>query len=142
MINRQLDTTGMRNIPGRWARWKHVPDVGTLVHILAIAHLSYSDEFAPLPGGLFAIITRVDSLSEGHVRIATCPASVYKMRRYSRWSWDHPFPFHLRGEPSTNGIRLEVVPEDVADAVRATLALDGWNLDTYMPIAVDDGWLT
>ena len=49
---------------------------------------------------------------------------------------------HQVGEIYHWVVRLEVVPDSVADAVRETLALDGWNPDTDEPMVVEDGWMT
>jgi hypothetical protein len=131
-----------REIPGMWPRWRQVPREGTIVHILAMGHLSDAagDEFSMLPGGFFAeIADDTCSLSEGVLMVLTIPQSVTQHPRFNTWNWPGPFPFHLRDGPGSNGMRLEVVPDDVVDAVRAFVALS--TGDEHQPIVVEDGWL-
>lgn len=137
---------------GIWPRWKHTPDVGTIVHILAMGHLTYAshDDFTPLAGGFFAEVAETSKfygVSEGEVHILTTPVSVTTMTTYDDatrgpWDWESSFPFHLRGTCHDNGMRFEIVPDEVQDAVRAFVELHrSTSGDSLMPIVVPDGWL-
>lgn len=132
--------TDLTNLPTIWPRWKHMPDEGTIVHILQMAHMSPDDAFAPLPGGFFAEV--IERASRPHddttIRILTVPTSLTTMTPYGDWAWDTTFPCNLREGPSGNGMRLEIVPDHIQDAVRAYVELQG--ADTT-PLVVEDGWL-
>jgi hypothetical protein len=137
-----------RTIPGQWARWKHTPDVGTIVHILAWGALTEkgADDFQPLPGGLFAQIEashHEQGMSDGKLMVLTLPGSVINLPRFKDgWDWTQEFGFHLRAPCWDNdGIRLEVVPDDVQDAVRAYITLQISNGAEDLPLVVADGWL-
>jgi len=145
---KMLDGAVYRAMPSlAWDRWSSVPRVGTIVHILAMGHLCNEDasEFSPLPGGLFAEIIDDEGTTfgeQGLLRMLTLPASVLEHPRYHLWSWECPFPIQLRGPACSNGMRLEVVPPEIQDAVRAFVALHGREPELdQMPITVEDGWL-
>lgn len=134
----------LRNIPTMWPRWKHMPDPGTIVHILANGHLTKDDEFRVLPGGFFAEVN--DSLT-GHplsfssLNIMTVPTSITEMPGFDMMPLLE-LNVHLRAPAvDLDGCRLEVVPDDVQDAVRAYITLQISNGAEALPLIVEDGWL-
>jgi hypothetical protein len=132
----------LRNIPNQWCRWKHMPDAGTLVHILANGHFAHDGEFKPLPGGFFAEVNEQGfALTEGNLNIMTVPATIVSMPEFGEMPMLE-CPVHLRGSAwDEHGCRLEVVPDDVQDAVRAYIALQLSNGAEALPLIVEDGWL-
>lgn len=145
---RQLNGGVARDIPGQWARWKHVPDIDTIVHILACGWLTPegAGDFAPLPGGFFAQVNSVVTRSEGTLDVLTLPRSITDQQQYLKYDWGYDwgaeFTFHLRAPCwDITAARLEVVPDDVQDAVRAYLTLQIASGAEQLPLVVEDGWL-
>lgn len=144
-MRNSLSNLALANMPVSWPRWKHIPEVGTIAHILMLGHLSRlnEDEFSLIPGGFFAEVVRIsDHKTRGEVRIITTPTSIQAHHRYAGWAWDDTFPVDLRAGAHGDGARLEIVPDDVQDAVRAFAMLNDWSVDRdCQPIVVEDGWL-
>lgn len=134
-------------LPILWPEHRIWPEDDTIVHILQTGTIrTASDGCAALPGGFFARTTDRSHTSAGEYRVLTLPQSAVNLIAMSGadWMWDKQFEGHLSNRASDTHwfVRLEVVPDNVADAVRATLALDGWNPDTDEPMVVEDGWMT
>lgn len=134
-------------IPVLWPEHRIWPEDDTIIHILQTGTImTTSGECAALPGGFFARTTARSHLSAGVYRVLTLPQSAINLIAMSggSWMWDKPFEGQLSNRASDTDwfVRIERVPPDVADAVRATLALDGWNPDTDEPMVVEDGWMT
>ena len=142
MMTRPYD--GPAVMPALWPLAKLAPPIGTIVHVLGMAHLTPDDAsgLAPMPGGMFAEVTDVFSMDprEGTIRVLTVPASADEIDGWSTWDWVETFPFELHPYyPQSNCMKFELPPADVCDAVRAFVALSA--RDDNLPIIVEDGWL-
>ena len=134
-------------LPILWPEHRIWPEDDTIIHILQTNTIrAASGRCAALPGGFFARTTERTHMAAGVYRVLTLPQSAVKLIAMSggSWNWSCVFEGQLSNRASDTDwfVRLEVVPPDVADAVRATLALDGWNPDTDHPMVVEDGWMT
>ena len=134
-------------LPILWPEHRIWPEEDTLVHLLQTGTIrTASGGCAALPGGFFARTTTRSHGSSGEYRVLTLPQSAVNLIAMSRayWNWDKTFEGQLSSRAANTDwfVRIERVPPDVADAVRATLALDGWNPDTDEPMVVEDGWMT
>lgn len=131
-----------------WKICETLPPVGTIVMIRAMVHLMPTDarsftDADMLPGGLFAEIERENAkyTSQGMITVLTRPATLAQRPQYSTWTWNAPFPVTVGAfDYATSPMILLQPPEEVADAVRAFLALKGPTSDN-MPPVVPDGWL-
>lgn len=132
-----------------WPLYRAAPATGTIVLVKAMGHLrsNYRSRFTDadmLPGGMFAEVVALNQRGDmdvGDIAILTRPRSLLDHPAAGQWSWDFAFPFELdrRTHRSGNTMILQVVPAEVADAVRAFVALA--RADDNLPVTVEDGWL-
>lgn len=136
------------NFPAVWPALRKLPDIGTIVHITGMAHLTQAgvDAYDLIPGGTFAEVVNSGGSNsrandDGDLMITTVPRALPTHPRYSEWVWSDTFPVSVSGLISwgRNSMKLELPPQDVQDAVRAFVALH--DRPDNMPIVVDDGWL-